>query len=317
MADGSAFTNAAFHGIIAAGEQAYLDALHSYTEQREIATRLGLQYLGNHPLAANISARIAALAPAVPSLAGMTALPAASWATSMALAGGAGITLGFDGVTGAITRLRMAGAEWADSAHALARYVYKTFNDTDYSANPTCCYGERNRQAVANPNRTVTSPTMTGLWVDDAAAPARVVVAMAMPDLQHLAYGAPATLWLTATVRADGALALDLQIFNKTATRLGEAHFFSFLPLPLPAPGARRWLMDKLGSWVDPLDTVRAGSQHQHGVAQGVVVKDGVKEGVALALEASTSAITWPKSFPKYSTPPGPMMGEDSTRLEA
>ena len=30
------------------------------------------------------------------------------------------------------------------------------------------------------------------------------------------------------------SLALDLQIFNKTATRLGEAHFFSFLPLPLP-----------------------------------------------------------------------------------
>jgi hypothetical protein len=319
MADASNFRNDQFHAAVAAGEPAYLDALHSYTEQREIATRLGMQYLGNHPLAANISARIAALAPAVPSLAGMTALPAASWATSMALAGGAGITLGFDGVTGAITRLRMAGAEWADSAHALARYVYKTFNDTDYSANPTCCYGERNRQAVANPNRTVTSPTMTGLWVDDAAAPARVVVAMAMPDLQHLAYGAPATLWLTATVRADGALALDLQIFNKTATRLGEAHFFSFLPLPLPAPGARRWLMDKLGSWVDPLDTVRAGSQHQHGVAQGVAYLDPAAPAAYFAIDTLDAAVVSPATaanppsmFPFPLEPlAGPVLGFD------
>lgn len=47
-----------FHAAIAAGEQAYLDALHSYTEQRDIAAVLGLGYLGTHPLAANITERI-------------------------------------------------------------------------------------------------------------------------------------------------------------------------------------------------------------------------------------------------------------------
>jgi hypothetical protein len=65
-----------------------------------------------------------------------------------------------------------------------------------------------------------------------------------MPTLLHVMYGAPATLWLNVTVMADeGAVLLDLQIFNKTATRLGEAHFFSFMPTSLD--GDYKWMMDK------------------------------------------------------------------------
>ncbi len=248
MADRQNFRNPDFHAAIANGEPAYLDCLHSYTEQREIATVNGARYLADHPLAAAIAARMAALVPAVPATAGLTAVPASGWAAPFSLLGGA-VALGFDGATGAITRLRMAGQEWADGAHALARYVYKTFNDTDYAGNPTCCYGEGGRQAIANPNRTTTSPTMTGLWVDSLAAPSTLVVAMSMPDALHSAYGAPATLWLTVAANAaDGSLALDLQAFNKTATRLGEAHFFSFLPLPL-AGSSRRWFMCVRGLW--------------------------------------------------------------------
>ena len=35
-----------------------------------------------------------------------------------------------------------------------------------------------------------------------------------------------------------------------------------------------RWLMDKLGSWVDPLDTVTNGSMHSHGIQHGVAYLD-------------------------------------------
>ena len=107
---------------------------------------------------------------------------------------------------------------------------------------------------------------------------------MTMPDLQHLTYGAPATLWLNVSVLPDATVALDLQVcircipyltivkkiqclrmawiymllyfieflpscvptmqmFNKTATRLGEAHFFHFLPAP--QAGDYSWMMDK------------------------------------------------------------------------
>ena len=228
MADSQNFKNVDFHAAIAAGEPAYLDALHSYTEQRDIAMVLGMRYLEDHPLAAAITARMAAIVPAVPSLAGMVAVPAAAWTTPLSLAGG-DITLAFDGATGAITRLVMAGSPWADDAHALARYVYKTFNDTDYAANPTCCYGEGNRQRIAGPNRTVTSPTMSGLFVDSASAPTRLVVSMTMPDLQHFVYGAPASLWLEVRLNADKSLSLDLQAFNKVR---GWGGGLQALPLP-------------------------------------------------------------------------------------
>jgi hypothetical protein len=52
-----------------------------------------------------------------------------------------------------------------------------------------------------------------------------------MPDLQHTYCGAPATLWLSVRVNADASVSLE-QAFNKTATRLGEAHFALFLPVP-------------------------------------------------------------------------------------
>ena len=317
MADGSSFTNDQFHAAIAAGEQAYLDCLHSYTEQREIATVQGMKFLADHPLAANISSRMAALAPLRPNTQGMVSIPVGQWSTPFQLAGGA-ITLGLDGTTGAITKLLMAGVDWADEDHALARYIYKTFNDTDYSENPTCCYGEGGRQKIANPNRTVTFPTMSGLFVDSASNPSRIVVAMTMPDLYNRVYGAPATLWLTILTNSAASISLELQAFNKTATRLGEAHFFSFLPLPIPSSN-RRWFMDKIGSWVDPLDTVRAGSVHQHGVRDGVAYFDPATPGSLFAIDTldatvvnPATAVNPPSMFPFPLDPlTGPVLGFD------
>jgi hypothetical protein len=323
LADSENFTNEQFHAAIAAGSPAYADALHSYTEQRAIAAELGLRYLGDHPLAADITARMAALAPAVPSTAGLTAIARSAWAAPLTFAGGGGVTLAFDGATGAITRLGMAGAQWADDAHPLARYVYRTFNDSDYAANPTCCYGEANRQRLAAPNRSATSPTMTGLWADAPAAPTRLLVSMAMPPELTASYGAPGALWLAVALAADGSLALDLQAFNKTATRLGEAHFFSFAPLPQPAPPAgppRAWYMDKLGSWVDPLDTVRAGGVHQHGVSSGVAYfAPGSPRAAYFAIDTLDAAVVCPGTaanppsmFPFPLEPlTGPVLGFD------
>jgi len=318
MDDDTNWRNDQFHSAIASGEQAYLDALHSYTEQREIATVQGMRYLGDHPLASAINSRMSALVPAVPSTAGMTSIPSSGWADSFSLMGGA-VTLAFDGVTGAINHLFMAGTNWADDAHPLARYVYKTYNDTDYGENPTCCYGERNRQTIANPNRTTTFPTMTGLFVDSTSNPTLLVVSMSMPELQHTVYGAPATLWLSITTNsADKSLALNLQVFNKTATRLGEAHFFSFLPAPLPQ-SSRKWYMDKIGTWIDPLDTVRSGSVHQHGVRSGVSYFDPASPGSYFAIDTLDATVVNPATaqnppsmFPFPLDPlTGPVLGFD------
>jgi hypothetical protein len=315
--DDSNWTNEQFAAMIASGSQAYLDALHSYTEQRDIYVREGMRYLGSHPLAANISARMAALVPAVPDVSSLTAVPQASWAqpfTSQTPSGQ--VTFGFDGSTGALSRMSLAGLEWADAEHLLAQFIYKTYNDTDYSAQGTCCYGAGGRQRVANPQRTTSVPTMTGLWVDSAAAPKLAVASMSMPELQHSYYGAPATLWLSVSVQQDGSLALQLQLFNKTATRLGEASFFSFMAAP--QSGDYTWMMDKLGSWVNPLDVVQNGGLHQHGVRNGVAYMSAAQPATKfLAVDTLDAAVVNPATeaqpstmFPQPLTPlTGPVLG--------
>lgn len=161
-----------FHAVIAAGEQAYLDALHSYTEQRDIVTVLGLGYLGDHPLAANITARIEALMPVVPVTAGLVPVPPSAWSTPVVVSTpGGSVTIGFDGTTGAITTLSLAGVAWADASHPIAQYVYKTYNDTDYDAQVghpavgqrvkcTCC-----QLPEPNESRVSRAPAATALVV--------------------------------------------------------------------------------------------------------------------------------------------------------
>ena len=55
---------------VAQGEQAYTDALSTYTEQRDMVAREGVKFLADHPFAAALAARTRALAPA-PSRASM------------------------------------------------------------------------------------------------------------------------------------------------------------------------------------------------------------------------------------------------------
>lgn len=157
----------------------------------------------------------------------------------------------------------------AGRQNQFAQYVYKTFNDTDYSRQRGfCCYGPApGRQKIAHPNQTSTSPRVTGVWRERAGSPRGFTARLEMPALQHEQYGAPRKLWLAVDIEHDGTVSIDLQAFNKTTTRLGEASFARFRPAQRDG---FRWFMDKLGSWVDPLDTVTNGSLHSHGIRDGV-----------------------------------------------
>ena len=69
------------------------------------------------------------------------------------------------------------------------------------------------------------------------------------------------------TVTDSAAVLIDLQLFDCTLTRLGGAHMLHFNP---KLQENYTWMMDKLGTWVDPLDVVNKGSQYQHAVRTGV-----------------------------------------------
>ncbi len=105
------------------------------------------------------------------------------------------------------------------------------------------------------------------------------LVCVPVPAIFHAQYGAPSAIWVNVTVAADGAVGFELQMFNKTATRLGEAMYFMFGSSSL-SDGV--WLADVLGYLVDPMDVVERGSVHQHGIGQGVVYVDSQGAGVLL-----------------------------------
>lgn len=88
------------------------------------------------------------------------------------------------------------------------------------------------------------SPTVTGMWRERVSPPRGFTVRLEMPALTYEQYGSPHELWLTVGITNDGTVQIDLQAFNKTQTRLGEASFARFRPLQ---HAGFRWLMDKLG----------------------------------------------------------------------
>ncbi len=275
MDDGTHWSNADFARAVAQREPAYQDALSTYTEQRDIVAREGVRFLGDHPFAAVLAARTAALAPSRPNVAALVPVPRAAWGAPITVpvaGGGPPVVLGLDAASGAVGVLTLGGRAWADPARPLGALEYRTFDDNDLATQGgACCWGVAGRQSAARPNSTASKTALVGLWADSASAPTALTALLALPDWAHENYGAPAEVWVEYGVLPNGALAVTLQVFNKTATRLAEAAFLRFATAPLPA--SHTWAMRKLESWVDPLDAVAGGSPHQHGVSDGVAYR--------------------------------------------
>ncbi len=114
-------------------------------------------------------------------------------------------------------------------------------------------------QQIANPVSSRTSASLVASWASaavsgsTATAPATFLQQLSLPAVFVQQYGAPADMWLNVTVTVDGEVQMNLQWFNKTSTRLGEAIFLQFATPLVPTSS---WFIDVLGELVDPLDVV-------------------------------------------------------------
>lgn len=275
---------------------AFFNNTEAWIEQRKF-NDLAIEALAvaGHPLAPEAAAAVEGTRPRVPTdpaSAGYQSEPALDKPLTLTpkSAGGAPISLTFDGVHGGIVGLSAASAgdaplQWADADSPLALLAYLTYNDTDFMAMASkymlsgkcngsfCKPGSNNYTASA-----VHMATQTALWVRDDSA----IAELQLPSEAHEFAGAPSTAYLnvTAVAGTDGAATLDIELSwaNKTATRLGEALMLTFRPAPSAAtstkaggselPGA--WAMDKLGTLISPMEVMEGGSQYQHGVHTGV-----------------------------------------------
>lgn len=293
--DDSNYTNAQFHAARAAGMSTYVNSENSWNEQRVFGTQYAMEALQDHPLRQQIANAAVQLTPALPVLNGY--FPVTNPGTSafaISLPGGGSVSFGLDSASGSVSSLVVNGSVvLADATHFLGELVYQTVNDTlldtQHITLPDghsccCCYGWGSMQKVADPQQSRTTASLVAVWSSQPGpsmtAPASFIVEVSLPVALNTFYGAPSTVWFNYTVKIDASVSIDVQVFNKTATRLGEAIYLQFAT-PMVAGSA--WVADVLSHWVDPLDVVERGSQHQHGVGDGVLyVNSATGAGVAI-----------------------------------
>lgn len=95
------------------------------------------------------------------------------------------------------------------------------------------------------------------------------------------------------TVPGSEGAAADITVkwHDKTATRIGEAMWLSFVP-PHTSPAAN-WSLDVMGYPIDPLRVAAGGTRFKHSVGKGATLHDG-PGGAAVEVRFLDSTILAP-----------------------
>lgn len=197
-------------------------------------------------------------------------------------------TVLFNVTTGAVASLRdSSGAEWvAASSAGLGAVTYRTYTEAEFDAfdaqftpgcGPPCgCFSKVGMDAGGHPAPAIWPATLVQLWQQTRADATCSFLSQLQLDpetVQH--YGGMQSLWLNVTINsAPDEHAFEVTWFNKTATRLAEAVWVSFVPA-VNISAMARFSMDVLGHAVDPLSVVSNGAQHLHAVWDGVTYAEG------------------------------------------
>jgi hypothetical protein len=182
-----------------------------------------------------------------------------------------GTRLRIDEATGEVIGLGRGGHDWAGESNRLGTLTYEVFSAADYRR----FYGSYNRDHETNAEWSIPDFTKPGLperdhaaWrpeVEDigATGPLSRLVRLRFPAEAVEEFGCPALS--TVEYRLDStALHIDVQWFDKAATRWPEAMWLSFVPR-LP-DGDGFWWMSKLGQRVRTDDVVERGGRQLHAV---------------------------------------------------
>lgn len=221
-------------------------------------------------------------------------------------------SVAFSPATGALTSLVDAatGHQWVAPGGSLGGFTYRTYSEaafnvwnTEYNARCGAPCGDFAKQGMdsAAPADAVWAPALQQLLLRAGPAPAACtyIAQLRMPDETVVKYGAPASVWLEYAVDADAGsaapvLSLTLAWQNKTATRLAESAWVSFVPDLGAGADVRAWRMDVLGSPVSPLEVVDMGTRWIHAVGEGVWYDARAQGGAYVKLDTLDAPIVSP-----------------------
>jgi hypothetical protein len=187
----------------------------------------------------------------------------------------------FDSKSGAITSLvdKATSRTWATQTNPMLSFLYRAFDGNDYekffseyfyNLNTTWApkdFGKDGLKEHGKFARGDYRPTLEQLYHKSEHNFDRYALELKFKNLEHETIGAPAMIIALVDIPTqDGEILIEIQVLNKTATRCPESLFVSFNP---SVEDANKWVVDKLGEYVSPLDIAKNGSHHQHGVGVG------------------------------------------------
>src|SRR5215212_4667173 len=269
--DYQTYTRAQFDSLRTS--QRYQTFAESWAEQRAYIDT-ALAALDGTALADQAQAALRRLTPARPNPAAMQRITAPSERID-----GAHISIAIDAQTGAISQLteRATGRDWADPQHLLALLRYQSFSQADYDRfRRQYSINKRTTAIWAVPDFTKPGmaasgavsrwwlPSLSDLHHSHTATGERILVELKLPAEATERYGCPAMATLEILLPdAEPAIYLDLQWFEKPASRLPEALWLSFMPRNTVGKG---WMLEKIGQKISPLEVVRDGNRRLHAV---------------------------------------------------
>lgn len=188
--------------------------------------------------------------------------------------------IAFDPHLGCLTQCTADGVEYATPQTPLGKFWYETFSADDY-ARFHRQYNVNKRTTrlwsipdftkpgieTASPTHQTFLPNLTWAGRSSEARQERFLFLLEMPTESVQSYGAPRTVTIQVTFPNDEpTMHWDVQWFEKSACRLPEAAWFSFMP---QVKDPHRWQMNKLGEWISPDNVIRDGNRHLHAVGEG------------------------------------------------
>jgi hypothetical protein len=188
--------------------------------------------------------------------------------------------LKIDPVTGGIIKFKdkNTGFDWANKDHPLCQFAYQTFSKPDFDQFQRQYLTNRFPWALmdfgkeglesGHPVSKTWLPTLVGAYLRKDDDGQTILLELAVTDSSGNGVGGSpgkveVELYLPAKKRE---LRATLQWFGKTAYRLPEASWFSFIP---HVPDGD-WILDKMGQAVNFRDVIQDGNRKLHAINYGV-----------------------------------------------
>jgi len=187
---------------------------------------------------------------------------------------------------GAISYLKQRSSNfeynWADSTHQLGLFLYQSFIYPDfYNFNivytnrcPVDYCGDFSKLGmnITQNFKGDWLATVSDIFEKQLPEGLQILVTLRLNSILSDVYGAPRLVYINyLLMNSQPQIQINLQWFQKVATRLPEAMWLKFTPI---VSSPQLWQMDVMGSLVSPYEVVANGSRHLHSIWEGVYYDD-------------------------------------------